>query len=207
VTGLSLDYVKELRERDGNSFPAAGTINAEVTSKGNLTKNDINFNLSASGQNISIHNEPIVNPILIVDAVTGEKAKVDLTATVRDQPHHITGNIDLLNDDGPILHAEEVLNNTSLAPYLALLGGVPGAVRRVALGSAAPVVRRPPTQKKQRFALGTSGICIVNRDPRTYPRVGTFPVGIVALRPAGLIRLVCREADAGKRHKHVHRPR
>src|SRR5262249_55412853 len=83
------------------------------------------FNLSASGQNVAIHNEPIVNPILIVDAVNGEKAKVDFTATVRDQPHHITGNIDLLNEEGPILHAEEALNNTSLAPYLALLGGVP----------------------------------------------------------------------------------
>jgi len=137
VSNLSLDYFKEIREKDGNNFPATGVINADVLSKGNLSKNEINFNLSASGKNITIRNEPIVNPILVVDAVSGEKAKVDLTATIRDQTHHITGNIDLLNDDGPILHAEEVLNNTSLAPYLALLGSFPEGTTGTASGKVA----------------------------------------------------------------------
>ena len=84
--------------------------------------------------------------------------------------------------------------------YRALFGESPSAALRRSSDDPRP-------KKSNGSPWRTSGICIINRDPRTYPRVGTFPVGIVALRPAGLIRLVCREADAGKRHKHVHRPR
>jgi len=39
------------------------------------------------------------------------------------------------------------------------------AAGQAIIGSAAPSVRRPPTAKKYRFALATSGICIVSHDP------------------------------------------
>ena len=134
VTNLSLDYFKEVSEKSGSAFPATGLVNAELSGKGNLSKNEVSFKLNATGQNITIHNEPIANPTLVVDATTGDKAKLDLNAIVRDQPHHITGTVDLLNDDGPVIHAEEALNNTSLAPYLALAGNVPDGTAGTATG-------------------------------------------------------------------------
>ncbi len=89
-----------------------------------------------------------------------------------------------------------------------LLGRVSVVVREVAIGVVAPAARGPCVVKKPRFALASSGICIGSRVTAYLPCAPvTLPVGIVVIQTAVLVRRGCREADAPKRHRHLHRPR
>ncbi|HZS48114.1 MAG TPA: translocation/assembly module TamB domain-containing protein [Blastocatellia bacterium] len=134
VDNLSLDYFKERSEQSGGDFPLSGFINASLIGKGSFSQNDISFKLTANGRDLAINDEPITSPTLVVEANTGEKAKLDFNASIRNQPHHITGTLDLLNDDGPVLHAEENLQGASLDSYLALIGTLPHGVSSKAAG-------------------------------------------------------------------------
>src|SRR5437868_15123969 len=83
----------------------------------------------------------------------------------------------------------------------ALFGGVSVALRGIALGSAAAAARRSSTAKKYRLALAISGICIVSVGSVNLP--WALHISGRHRGPAGrdLVRLACRAADAGKRHR------
>jgi hypothetical protein len=69
---------------------------------------------------------------------------------------------------------------------------------------------RPTTPDRKKIPLRPGNFRNLHSEPRPGgPTLASAHLGSASwpYRTAGLIRLVCREADAGKRHKHVHRPR
>jgi AraC-like DNA-binding protein len=89
------------------------------------------------------------------------------------------------------------------------LGRFSVAYRSLFGESPSAAIRRPPKtlyRKKSSARPGTfRNLHSQRRATEPILGVGTFPVGIVASRTAGLIRLACRKRDAWKRHEHLYR--